>query len=442
MATTSVQLWHGGDAVALPATAKDSTSIVNFAVQLNKREKQQIVRAFSDESYEMALSFVWQKTMGALKRELASVGLKFLGELLGKSELDEGGNPVTSISDEEAIMLAEELGVITGTEALRMRHANELLRHFIDGDSNDSADEEERMEESEAITTLKACVKNVLGKNRIEVATKFAEFRNALETTVFKEMDDEIQQLLISPYFFRKITITILLQSFRDKSTAKRENSLANLNVILNLLWATLREAERWLVGRAYATAHNDGEATVAAGIKRALMKVKGFDYVPENLRSNIFIRAAEKVVQAHEGIDNFYNEPAPLRELASLGTVIPTPAFGACAGAAMYCYLGNAHGYSYAAADIAADMFSKFSSDRWTYYLSECLPGDSRMLDKLIYERPRKRFADLVVSHGLDQLNVSGRAKKLVENAATKDARKIYTALEGLRADYYGKEK
>src|SRR5689334_5279565 len=43
------------------------------------------------------------------------------------------------------------------------------------------------------------------------------------------------------------------------------------------------------------------------------------FDYVPESLRSRAFIDAANKVIEAHFGWNNFYNEPAPMKALASL---------------------------------------------------------------------------------------------------------------------------
>jgi len=75
------------------------------------------------------------------------------------------------------------------------------------------------------------------------------------------------------------------------------------------LLWPGLRDSEKWNVGLAYATAYDAGEVTVSAGLKKALLKVKGFDYVPENLRSHTFVKAAERLIEAHEGMNNFYNE-------------------------------------------------------------------------------------------------------------------------------------
>lgn len=84
---------------------------------------------------------------------------------------------------------------------------------------------------------------------------------------------------------------------------------------------------DKYPIGFAYAEVVNDGNEKVSSVLKSLLLKVKGFDYVPENLRSNTFINAAKNVISVHYSTNNFYNEPASIRNLASLGTIIPTPA-------------------------------------------------------------------------------------------------------------------
>jgi len=437
MGNSNIQLWTGDQLNVLPNTAKTPAVIVEYAVQLNARDKRQVAKAFADQSYEMALNYVWTKSMAALKKDLATVGLKFLGEILGKSGLDDDDNPTTAISHDEAIMLAEELGVVSSTEAMRLRHSYELLTHFIDSDGQIS--DEEEIEKEEAVQTLKICVRNILGKSKNEVSTKFATFRAALEERLFKAEDPEIENLLISPYFFKKITLNILIGSIADRKGAKLENILANLNVILPILWSTIKENERWIVGREYANAHGEGQVTAAAGLKSALMKVKGFDYVPENLRSNVFVKAAEKLIETHEAFNNFYNEPPVIKDLRSLGTTIPIPAFAVCASAIFSVFLGNAYGVSASAVPAAAEMLKEFSDDRWKYYLNDCLPGDARVLNKLNYERPRKRFFDIVEKLKLDTFALNGKIKKLLDAAKAKDMSKTVKAVDLLRSEYYG---
>lgn len=435
----NVQLWTAGVIKEIPSNIKMPAKIVEYATQLSSKDKTQIANGFKTKSYEMTMTYVWKKSMSSLKRELASVGTKFLGEILGKGHLDDSDNATSVISDEEAIMLAEEFGVVSTTEAMRLRHANELIAHFVDREGH-PLESNDGMEEPEAVNALKVCVRNILGKDKVEISTKFAEFRSSLESQIYKEEDDQIQQLKISPYFFKRITIQILLSIAIDNIGAKQENALANLNVILPVLWPTLGERERYLLGQAYADAYAHGAATATSGLKRALLKVRGFDFVPENLRSNTFIRAAEKLIEAHEGMNNFYNEPAPMRDLRMLGTTIPAAAFYDCATAIMCIYLGNSYGVSWSAVSHAAEMFNNFSGDRWNQYFSQCFPSDAKILNKLAYERPRARFMELVEKYKLDELNADGKVQRLLKAASEKDAKKVGAISEQLRSEYYGK--
>jgi len=113
-------------------------------------------------------------------------------------------------------------------------------------------------------------------------------------------------------------------------------------------------------------------------------MAVHGFDYVPEDLRSRTFITAAKKVQEVHFAMNNFYNEPEPMKALATLGTSIPMPAFPACMTAVLCVRLGNRYGVSMAAQEYATEMLQGLSPERWRYYLDECLPSDDVVLSKL----------------------------------------------------------
>ena len=440
MANDSMVLWSPKEIEIIPQGISAPVDIVGYAVQLSSRDKNHIAKGFQNGAFEMTMSYVWTKAMVAMKRDLAKVGMSFLGELLGKGDFDDDTSPTTAISDTEAIMLAQQLGVVTATESMRLRHAHEQISHFLDADGND-IDEHESMDEAEAVAGLKACVKNILGKQKVEVSTQFANFRSALERKVFGADDSEVQNLKISPYFFRKITLGILLNLSRLTKGAQLENALANLNVILPIIWPNIRDTEKWLVGTAYSVAYSDGAQTASAGLKSALLKVKGFDYVPENVRSHTFVKAAEKVLEAHEGINNFYNEPAPVRELRALGSTIPIPAFPSSTAAILCVKLGNQYGVSTAAQADATAILKSFTSERWTYFLNECLPSDSRLIDKLFYEKPRGRFMALAKEFKLNALILEGRPRKLVEAAASGNEAKLIAAVDNIRKEFYGKQ-
>lgn len=437
--SNELRIWGGETQELVPSSAKSPAEIANYAVQLKPKERLQLVAAFEHEHYEMGLTFLWDRTVAALKSELATVGVALLGEMLGRSDVHEDDDVNDILTTRDAIRLAEELGVITSTDALRLRQTNDLLNHF--SRLSDSESEQEEIEESEARTSLKACVKGVLARPKIEVAKKFVEFRETIESSTLLDGNPQLEMLLSSPYFFKKLTLSILLNAAKTKSGAQLEHSLANINTLIPLLWRDFRETERWQIGHTYAETYSDGKTSSVGALKTALMKVKGFDYVPENLRSDTFVKAAEAVLRAHDGAYNFYNEYSPISSLSNLGSTIPTPAFPACMTAVLSVQLGNKYGYAWNAASVATGILEKVTSERWQYYLNQVLPGDIRILSKLTEDKPLSRWIDIVKNRNLNDLQIkNSTVQRLISASSEGSTIKAATASRKLLELYYGK--
>lgn len=436
---TTLSIWQPQSAEVIPTTARTPEQVADCAVQLSMKDKRQIVAAFQVGHYEIALNHLWGKTIAALKKELSTVGIELIGEMLGRTDVSGDDDVEDILTAKDAIRLAEELGIINTTDALRLRHAYELINHFSQLELEQS--DAENIEESEAISLLKYCVKGVLGRPKIEVAKRFVEFRNALVGETLSESDQRVAILLGSPYFFYKLTISVLLSSAKKSLGASLEHTLANLNLLLPKMWVSLSDSERWQVGYCYAEAFSDGKTTVVGGVKSALLKVHGFDYVPENLRSDTFVRAAEAILRAHDGLNNFYNEPAPVKHLHKLGTTIPSPAVAICITALLSVVLGNSYGVSEAAQNDANEMIKKISKDRWKYYLNNVLHGEMRILGKLKFSRPKQNWKKIMNNYSLVEVEVTNKLiANLLKHTKEMNDSKIDKDVNLLVEAYYGK--
>jgi hypothetical protein len=279
------------------------------------------------------------------------------------------------------------------------------------------------MTPEEATMCLRTCVQNILGEPRLEVAQDFASFRRQLEEQTFEPSDDKVVALVASPYFYRKTTLSVLLSLLKTAHGAQLEHAVRNTNTFLSALWCELRKPERWQAGQTYAELYAEGKKPAVAGLKESLIRVSGFDYVPENLRSSTFTAAAKAVLDAHEAFNNFYNEPAPMSVLASLGTTIPSPAFPVCMTATLSVRLGNMYGRSTSAQGSAMKILRGLSQARWTYYLNECLPSDRQVLFKLTQEKPMSNWCDLVAEMGLSSdIVTDSLIQKLLEASAARN--------------------
>lgn len=436
---TELALWQPDSGQLIPSAAKTPAQIASYAAQLSNKDKGQIVAAFDSGHFEMGISYLWGKTATALKKELSTVGIGLLGEMLGRTDVDEDDDVDDILTVRDAIRLAGELGVVSSTDALRLQHTYEMVTHFsqMGSDENDV----EEIDESEAIASLKACIKSVLGRPKVEVAKKFVEFREALEGETLSATDARVEMLRGSPYFFSKLTVNVLMNAAKRNVGAQLEHSLANINVLLPAIWEKLRDAERWQVGHAYAGAYANGKSAAVSGLKSALLKVRGFDYVPENLRSETFIKAAEAIIKAHEGLNNFYNEAVPVSNLAKLGTTIPTPALPLCVTALLAVCLGNRYGVAWSAHPEASRLLTNLSKDRWQYYLNHVLPSDVRILSKLSEERPVSNWMPIASKQKLNELDIKHKGvTRLVKASVEGNSVKAREAANALILEFYGK--
>ncbi len=194
------------------------------------------------------------------------------------------------------------------------------------------------------------------------------------------------------------------------------------------MLWDRLREPEKWQVGQSYAEVNSSGDRAASTGLKKALLKVHGFDFVPETLRSATFTETAARVLSAHYGYNNFFTEPEPMTTLANLGTAIPRPAFAKCMEATLAVWLGNPWGHSRAASQPAARVFDGLRNEQWEYYMNECFPRDRTVLDKLAYGgKPLARWIELVSLHNLAEREIRDmRVRKLISNSAQGDTTSV----------------
>lgn len=394
MENNQVIIWKSAELPLLPKKVNAISELVNCGMQLSTKDQNQIIRTFEEGSYEMVSTYIWTKAINSLKNQLSKMGMSFIAEMLDRPDINEHTNLQQAISDFEAIRLAEELGVISGTAAFRLKQAMQTVTHFNQPELED--DPENELTEEEAKAIIRSCIQGVLGYSKIEAAIDFKNFRTELEDITLTEESPYLLKLIQSPYFFHRTTIRILLSLVKSSTGAQLENSLANSNLIIPKIWFNLKHPEKYQVGRSYAELFADGRTKAASGLKQVLLKVKGFDFVPEDLRSTSFIKVANEILSAHEGMNNFYNEPIPTNTLLRMGSVIPIPAFPICMTAILSVKLGNRYGVSNAAQDSADLMLKNITIERWVYFFNECLATNERILYKLTLDNPSSRFIHL----------------------------------------------
>ena len=393
-------LWQNPENRVMPTNLDTVEKVVVFANNSNLTEKQQaqIVKTFEQGAYEMAAEYSWKKAITKLRKSLENLGADFIGELLDRSDIDKYTSLEEVLTDRKAIEFAEQLGIIGKTGALKLRQALELVNHYLSGEADDE------LSKSDAFSIIKTCVQYILCEQDVDVAVAFTDFRNRLLTEIVSLQDGDVLQVLSAPLFYLRTVCTILLTAIKKEKGVQQEVALTNLNTLIKEMWPNLADADRYMIGSSYSTVLAYGDNVATMGLKQALSKVSGFDYVPETIRSNTFKDQAKKVIDTHYAFNNFYNEVSAVRALASLGSIIPAPAFQDCIDAYLCVYIGNYYGPSFEAAPIARQQLEKVSGDRWHYFFKNLIHQDQYVLDHINTSNQVSRFADLLESVGYNK--------------------------------------
>lgn len=394
---SNIQLWRGSEGLQIPSSANTPESLVSYAVGLSDKQKKQIALAFEMQAYEMGAEYAWRKAITKLKETLEGLGPKFLGELLGKDDISEYSGIDEILTDYSAIMVAEQLGVIGKTAALRLKQNAELITHFF------SKNSDEEIEQFEALQIVSNCIKYILSEDNIEVALEFSRIRDELLNKNLSRDDSVVDQIISAPLFYLRTLMSVLTNAIKTEKGAKLEHASANLNLILPHIWSLIGESEKWTIGLAYRDVTAEGNKVAISALKSALIKVNGFDYVPENLRSLTYRKTAKEVIDTHFSMNNFHNETRVIKKLANLGSVIPSPAFPECMTAYLSVYLGNMYGHSFGAEPVAKEQLVLVTKDRWKYYFENLVQNDQVILEKIMDNKPFLRLSQFLNENTLN---------------------------------------
>jgi hypothetical protein len=408
--------WNSPNGANLPSHVSEVTELAEYVNNLSKKEVSKIVSAFHSHLYDMATEYTWNRTISILRNRVLSFGHDFVLEMLGRPSIQDSDSD-DFLSEVDIINLAADLGFINKTARLKFLHFNEIIKHFA------SRDVEDEMDKASAQDCIRSCVKYVLGMDdeNFDFEYSFANFRKKLTSVQLKVKDTSIEQLISSPYFYKRTIVRALLSLMKSAKGVELENVFSNMSVVIPGIWDDLLPDDRRPIGNAYSQAVSDSNKNEVIALKSVLLKVKGFDYVPETTRSTTFIEAAQALLKTHYGANNFYNEPVAAKHLLSLGTAIPSAALGICMTATLACKLGNSYGISNAAQPILDNILDKISSDRWEYYLNQILPVDETILGKLTSNSDRaNRWIELVNGYELQNLKYSNTLIERLVKATT----------------------
>lgn len=389
------------------------SELVEYGVALPAPVKEKVSKYYLEGDYVTAASTTWLRAIGLLKKRILSLGEEFVADMVETDDLEY----VRNLPAYRVIELAHDLGFIDKAGKRKLQMANDYYNYF----NNDEADEYEEMPQDEANIIIKNSISYILYNNDESFGLQFNDFREKLKTGRVTDLfEDDKVMFGTCPYFYLKTSVRSLLKLFGETDGIEYDNVTANMNIMFPAIWERLKLEERRALADAYTDYTNINDYKRTAALNTIMLQVHGFDYVMENVRSRTYIQVAQKLIDVHFGINNFYNEPGVIKKLEDLGTVIPRLALKECMTAVLYVKLGNRYGTSWSAEQIADRILDRLTLDEWVTYLEKYMVEESNLLDGIKdSNKMRNQWKEVIKKYKLSELNiVEPQAKRLVSIA------------------------
>lgn len=351
--------------------------LVNLGIALKLSDQQKIVKYYRDGDFATAAEKIWPRSISILRKRILSLGEEFVADMVETDDLDY----VRDLPAYKVICLANDLGFIDNAGRRKLLSANEYYNYFLNTDK----DIDEEMPQDEANIIIKSCISYILYSNDDTFGLQFNDFREKLKTVRITEIfDDDETMFATCPYFYLKTTVRSLIKLLKETEGIEFENININLNLIIPQIWKRLKTEEKRAFADAYTDCVNSNDYIRTDALNKILLKVQGFDYVKENIRSRTFISVANKLIDTHFGVNNFYNEPGIIQTLENLGTKFPKPALKNCITAVLYVKLGNSYNTSWSAETVADRLLNRLTTDEWILYLDRYIKEETDLLDSI----------------------------------------------------------
>lgn len=339
--------------------------------------------------FDSAINYVWNSTVVELRQKIIRFGLPIVGQLTGKT-IDE--SKLLEMMDHELLKLSLELNLITEEGYFKLDQCRAIRNSFSAAHPAMGA-----LDEDEVVNFISRCARSALSDVNVPAGVNFSDLIVAIKNGSFNPDQSSywIAAIKGTHTAQRELISTALHGMYCDETLGQSaRNNCATLflpSVELDGVPAKIIDQHQAYIGK--------GEEAKAAASRDFFTKFNMLGMLSEAERHTIVSTACDRLNAAHQGMNNFYNEPpfaARLHEIVGASNV-PETVRWKFVETVVSCAMGNQYGVSWAAASHYQAMIKDFSPRAMEMMLS--IPGSKTLAGNKIASHfaCRKRFAELV---------------------------------------------
>lgn len=339
--------------------------------------------------FDSAINYVWNSTIVELRQKVIRFGLPIVAQITSKT-LDE--SKLLEMMDHDLLKLCLELNLITEEGYFKLDQCRAIRNSFSAAHPAMGA-----LDEDEVVNVISRCARAALSDVNVPAGVNFNELIAAIKAGQFNTDQTSYWTAAIKGTHSaqRELIASALHGMYCDEALGQSaRTNCATLflpSVELDGIPASIIDQHQRYVGK--------GEEAKASASRDFFTKFNMLGLLSEAERHSIVSTACDRLNAAHQGMNNFYNEPpfaARLHEIVG-ASVVPETVRWKFVKTVVSCAVGNQYGVSWAASPHYESMIKDFSPKALEMMLS--IPGSKTLVGNKIQSYPacHKRFAELV---------------------------------------------
>jgi hypothetical protein len=317
--------------------------------------------------FDAALNYLWDETVGELRRRIANYDLEYFFDLAVGTQPERRkklrtAEDLVKVEDHELVSAALKMGLISDVGYRQL----DLVRHMRNHASAAHPNQVE-LRALQVLEYLETCIVEVIMLPETSVVVEI------------KKLLGNVKQAALDP-----ADVPHIAQGFAGMGQTQADNlgeglfgiylatttdaqTRTNVRLLFPLLWPYLSEDVRHRFGIKYSRHLTNGDAEQTTWARELLDVVDARRYLPEHVRVADIDAAVDALIDAHRGWNNFRAEIAPARELrAQIGPApdVPGAVRTKYVHALIETYLGNPYGVSHGAESFYIEMLEGLTTE------------------------------------------------------------------------------
>ena len=313
--------------------------------------------------FDAALNYLWNETVRNLRDKVTRFDLDYFfdsvaSESVPRSKL-KSESDLVKLDDWVLIGGCRTTGIITETGYRHLDYIRSMRNHASAAHPNQND-----ITGLQIVSWLETCIVEVLAKEPDGPVIEVRKLLRSLRTQRLTEAEMPVIQAALpslnadlSESLFRSV-----FGMYTDVSVDAQVRD--NLKLVARSIWEIVSIDVRREAGLKHAVLTVNGDVARAKLAREFIEIVDGLEFLNDETRVAEMSETLNNLISAHNGMNNFYAEPAPARllhRLVPLNGDIPALVLKKYVKTVTMCRIGNGFGVSWGAIECYDEMIARF---------------------------------------------------------------------------------